>query len=203
MSGRTSRFNESSLRILSPQQRANSNFLSALTRKDIVGISFVLAQGADIELKNRDGETGLIWASKEGLGKIAKKLLESEADPNATSYDNTTALHWAAKNGDVKTAARLIAAGADMEARNHVERTPLHEAAAYGKARIVALLIEKGADVKARWTVWDDEYTPLDMAMRYAHTETAALLRAEVNRCADMARKRLLQNLAQLKPRRY
>ena len=53
-------------------------------------------------------------------------------------------------------------------------RTPLHNAAWGGHKEITELFIANGADVNAKSETYG---TPLDVAIKYNHTETADLLR--------------------------
>jgi hypothetical protein len=54
---------------------------------------------ADVNAKDKDGETALIIAIKKGHTEIMKMLLENRADVNAKTKDGKTALHMASENG--------------------------------------------------------------------------------------------------------
>ena len=143
-----SHFNKRST--LSPEQRLNRNFLVALYAKDTDGISAALSQGADIEVRDNNRETGLHWASKEGHEEIVSFLLEKGADPNSTAYGDITPLHLAVDNNHTGTAARLITAGANVNATNWLGLTPLHYAASNNGTETATLLSDSGADLDAR-----------------------------------------------------
>jgi len=137
---------------------------------------FLLAEKADVNVKDRRSRAPLLLAAIEGHTEMIDLLLEHraaldlfsltalgrtaavasllDADPalvQTTDASGWTALHWGARTGQLETARLLLERGADANARNENGRTPLWPAAYEGRyEELVTLLIAHGADVSAR-----------------------------------------------------
>ena len=136
-------------------------------------VKLLLEKGADVEARDRYGQTLLGAAAKNGHRGVVELLLEKGADIEARDTDGQTPLRWAAW-GDHKDIVRLLLEkGADIEARNTYGQTPLLWAAEYGYEGIVRLLLEKGVDIEARDT---DGQTPLRWAAWGDHKDIVRLL---------------------------
>ena len=123
-------------------------------------------------------------AIAEGHAEIARLLIESGANVNATNNFNTTPLHLAADKSD-GIAELLISKGADVKAKGTMGSTALHGAASSGNKIIANLLIENGADVNAKVQGFE---TPLDSAEELAGDETPEVLAAK-KETANLLRK--------------
>jgi len=77
----------------------------------------LLAAGADVSLRNRDGATPLHAAARAGNVPAVELLLQHKADVTATDAKGATPLHYAAEGGSVEAAGLLLRAGADVNAR--------------------------------------------------------------------------------------
>ena len=110
----------------------------------------LLARGADVNAKTREGITPLLIAVLARQPAIVELLLRLKADPNAATTEGNTALMAAAMAGHRAIAQQLLAAHADVNARNRNGATPLFLAARQGHAGLVQLLLENGADVTIR-----------------------------------------------------
>ncbi len=108
----------------------------------------LLAQEADPNSVDNDGDTPLHTVSTIGYPDIARLLIEHKAKVNARAKNGGTPLHRAAFCGYSPIVALLLNSGAIMQA-NDSGVTPLHNAASSGKGDIVEALIREGADVKA------------------------------------------------------
>ena len=111
-------------------------------------VRFLVQHGADVNIKDKSGETVLYQAVSEGKTAMAEILIEQgRADVNVkNNWFQDTPLHAVR---DPKTAKLLISAGADVHVGNKWEDTPLHEARG---AEITRLFIKAGAKVNARNT---------------------------------------------------
>ena len=99
-------------------------------------------KGADVNVKNNDGNTALHEAARFGYLEIASKLLDKGADVNVKNSDGFTPLHSASASGFVKVAELLIEKGANVNAKSRDGRTPLGVAGTY---QMKELLRAKGA----------------------------------------------------------
>jgi len=75
----------------------------------------LVAQGADVNAKDRDGYTPLTWAAGYGRLDIAQFLIEKDADVNDNGRDGWTPLMSAVTKGNFPVAKLLIEKGADVE----------------------------------------------------------------------------------------
>src|SRR5262245_851364 len=89
----------------------------------------LLASGANVNMKTKDGSTPLINASLNGHTEVVKALLGAGADINAKDMASRTALLQAARYVHIETMEALIAAGADVNAKNNDGRTAVIYAA--------------------------------------------------------------------------
>ncbi|KAI0276884.1 ankyrin repeat-containing domain protein [Russula aff. rugulosa BPL654] len=85
--------------------------------------------------------------------KLVQKLIEYDADINATNMHGSIPLHWASRGQHFKDGAilrLLLKHGGDVNARDEAGSTPLHEASIHGALEVARLLLEYGADVEAK-----------------------------------------------------
>jgi ankyrin repeat protein len=131
-------------------------------------------KGANLAVRDRRGNTPLIYAAGFGSPKALALLLDAGAGVNDRNNFEATALVWAAAT-PVK-ARMLLAHGADVNARTRQGRTPLMVAAACdGCSEIVRELLAKGADAKA---ADNGGSTALELAAGAGDAESVRLLLA-------------------------
>ena len=76
---------------------------------------------ANINDKDNNGYTALIWASVNGHFKIVKLLIENKANINDKTNNGSTALIWASQYGYIETVKLLIENKANINDKtNHV-----------------------------------------------------------------------------------
>jgi len=108
-------------------------------------VKLLLEAGADVNVKNKDGETALMKASYNGYTEIVKMLIDAGADVNIKDRYGTTALMLASLYGYTEIVELLIKAGANVNIKNSYGGTALRWASANGSTKIVELLKEAGA----------------------------------------------------------
>jgi len=80
-----------------------------------------LQQGADPNLADSKGKSGMHWAAIRGQDEIIQLLAEGGADVNLKDCNGNTALHYC---GHWDTVRCLLDFGADFKARNKLGDTP-------------------------------------------------------------------------------
>jgi ankyrin repeat protein len=170
------RVHEPSLQRADTVSRA-SRVADAAARGDSQAVRALLKEGDDVNAAQGDGMTALHWAAELGNHDLGRLLLQSGADPAATTrIGRHTPLHVAATGGHYDVARLIVDAGADIHVTTTTGATALHFAAAAGSRATVALLLEHGADVNAREPQWGQ--TPLMFAAAAGRTEVVELLMA-------------------------
>uniref|UniRef100_A0A6B2L3C4 Palmitoyltransferase n=1 Tax=Arcella intermedia TaxID=1963864 RepID=A0A6B2L3C4_9EUKA len=82
----------------------------------------------DVDLKDAEGHTPLMWAAYSGFGAVVNLLVAQGASLNCTDAAGNTALHWAAVKGRMQCVETLIARGGDVSLMEENGRTPYEEA---------------------------------------------------------------------------
>ena len=151
---------------------------------------FLIAEGADVNAKNKADATPLDKSIEKNRDETVSLLLEhggkttkelKAAEPVAEAVKPPThkvpviSINEAAERGFIETVKQHLDAGTDVNAKNdpYGPMTPLHLAASQGQKEVVELLIDNSADVNVN----DGGTTPLDVAIIQNKTETADLLR--------------------------
>ncbi|KAF3184865.1 hypothetical protein TWF225_005776 [Orbilia oligospora] len=131
-------------------------------------MTVMVAEGADIEAKDEEGGTPLLWAALNGHKAVVRLLVDNGADLEAKDGINErTPLCWAALNGHDAVVKLLIDEGADLGAKDHFcNDTPLHLAASGGHEAVVRLLVDNGADLEIKNGSGE---TPLHLAASGGH----------------------------------
>jgi len=128
-----------------PLPDADVALLEAASEGRVHDVRTLLDQGADVNLKARDGSTPLMFAALGGRTEVVSLLLERGTDVNAEDEHGWTTLMLAAQGGHTEVVDLLLEHGADVNARTHVGLTALGLAKGYGHTEVVSLLLERGA----------------------------------------------------------
>jgi len=126
---------------------ADIALLSAAYEGNIEAVKQQLAEGADVNVKDKDyrNETSLQYAAQEGHMKVAELLIANGADVNAKVFGNgETPLQYAVQEGHQEVVELLIANDADVNALS-VYGAPLDEAVERDETEIADLLRKHGA----------------------------------------------------------
>lgn len=107
-------------------------------------------QHSNVDTKDENGSTLLMWAASGNQHEIAESLILREANINYQRSDKLNALMYAALSGNTDTLEVLLDAKADTELRDLHGFTALMHAASGPKGKLgniqaVKLLLSKGA----------------------------------------------------------
>lgn len=146
--------------------------IAAAISGNVIEARSLIANGADVNAKDKDGGTALIGAAWYGWMEIAQLLIANGADVNMMNHGGT-ALMAASESGMTRVARLLIAFGADVNMKNEYGGTALMAAVSGRRKEVAELLIEHKADVNAK----DDHVqTALMFAADDGYKEVAELL---------------------------
>jgi ankyrin repeat protein len=149
----------------------SKELFDAIESNDLAKIQELIEAGINLEIKNLQDNTPLLYAIKKKRTEIATLLIEKGADVNAKDSNGDTPLIVASQKGNKEIVSLLIEKVIDINAKNDFEYTPLITAIENGRTEIVALLIEKGVDVND-----GNGRIPILAASHSGHTDVAALL---------------------------
>ncbi len=156
----------------------DEGLLAAVSYGEIDEVRALLDAGANVNVKNEQGDTPLLMTSDLEMVQL---LLDRGAEIDIKNY-GWTVLMLAANSGETKLVRVLLDAGAEVDARDDVGimgahgRTALMLATGRGHTEIVQLLIDAEADVNAKTTQGD--WTVLKIAEYERRFEIVELLKA-------------------------
>ncbi|MCD4784455.1 MAG: ankyrin repeat domain-containing protein [Candidatus Eremiobacteraeota bacterium] len=107
-------------------------------------INLLVNMGADVNAKDKEGNTPLHLAGDRAIAEI---LVKKKAKINLDGHHKWSALMKAASGGKVGIVEFLLDNGADMEHKATSGCTALIISAMEGKVEVVKILISKGADL--------------------------------------------------------
>jgi uncharacterized protein len=106
----------------------------------------ILSSGSDVNTRDGDGTTPLIWAARRDCLEIVNGLSDNGADMDAKDNLGQTALMYAAYWGYFRLAKLLIDKGADVNIKDEHGRTALTWALRNSQPKIAELLKAQGAE---------------------------------------------------------
>jgi ankyrin repeat protein len=172
------------------RSKPENGLLAALTLAAEAGetatVLALLAKGANVNGRGKNGRTPLMAAVHKDRLDTAKALLENGADVNAVSRGGVTALLVAANRGRAPIIRLLLSKGAAVNSRatdGALGSTALILASLHGDEESVNVLLENGADVKARD---DDGITALMWACEGKRERYVGVVRSLLEKGADV-----------------
>ena len=132
------------------QGELNQKLLAAVCKNNINGMKEAISLGADVNLKNNEWDTALMYTAYWGRTDIARLLIEHGADVNAVDKYGNTALMWACEYGHIEIVQLLLEYGVDVNGQDKYGNTALINACRWGHTEIAKLLIEHGAYINIR-----------------------------------------------------
>jgi len=120
---------------------STSTLEQAVDYKNIKEVRRHLNEGANVNLKDKKGQTPLHHAAESGYTEGAQTLIERGARVNARDKAGRTPLHLAAEIGYTPTVDLLITKGARVNSKDINGRIPLHYAVIESRKEASRLLI--------------------------------------------------------------
>ncbi len=130
---------------------------------NISAASSLLAQGANINAKERPWGLTPLLIAPDVSREMVHFLLEQGADVNAADREGITVLMRAVHSRDAENVKEVLNFLPKLEAKGTWNNTALTYAVVQGNPNMVKALIDAGADLS---TVRADGMTPLDIARR-------------------------------------
>ena len=151
--------------------------------------NILVEAGANVNARNEESVTPLaqifdedVWKLKNSSEitkrletdmKIAKLLIDNNAEIDAKNIFDETPLHEACRYNYVEIAKLLLQKGANVSSRNDRGESPLLKTILWGHAKIVELLLQNGAEIDA---TDKDNRTPLNLAVCFKKQEVVKIL---------------------------
>ncbi|KAK7873733.1 hypothetical protein R5R35_013265 [Gryllus longicercus] len=127
-----------------------SSLHEAAERGDAAAVQRFLAVGAQVDARDKDGNTALHIAASSGRTEVVDILIAKGAAVNRRGLRSRTPLHCAAAKGHETIVARLVTVGATLYSRDADGATVASLAAQGGHAEVVLWLLDNGTPVEAR-----------------------------------------------------
>lgn len=123
-----------------------SRLMNAIIMEDVSKVHELLNSNEDVNYRNKEGGTALIFATWKGHLEIAQALLAKGAYTDIVDKKGLAAIHYASHRGHVEIVQELIANGSDIDLQSGVRGTALMYAAFTGHEQTVKYLLTNGAD---------------------------------------------------------
>ncbi|MBF0104212.1 MAG: ankyrin repeat domain-containing protein [Deltaproteobacteria bacterium] len=173
-----------------------------VSKGNVTAVEHLIKLGAPLNKQNKEGQTPLHIACKNGFYRIAALLLHHQGEVITTPSEKVTPLQYAALMGYQAIARLLLTCGAQMDlfsaaalgdteqvrlildqktqdinaSHDIIGGSCLHCAVLHGQTRVLETLLDHGADTECRDT---DGNTPLILACYLARTDMAEMLVAK------------------------
>ncbi len=158
-----------------------TNLMKAVQKNDAARVAALIADGANVDELDPNGDAPLVMAAYLGHTAIVKQLLEAGADVTAVDPGmKATALHAAAYAGRTEAAALLIQYGIDINKQGPKNGyTALHDAIWENNIDTAKVILDAGADLTLASHSGE---TPLDFAKSKHRREIVAMIEATQGR---------------------
>ncbi|XP_048251510.1 GA-binding protein subunit beta-1-like [Haliotis rufescens] len=131
----------------STDPRADSDLRDASKRGNVAAVKRILAAGrADVNSKDLNGWTPVLWAARWGHGEVVELLMRKGADVSVLTFNDNNILHVECMGSDVETVKYVLSLNVvDINARNKQGQTAFFWARNFRHRRVESLLMSIGA----------------------------------------------------------
>ncbi len=152
--------------------------MKAIESNDATAVRELIAQGANVDELESNGDAPLVMAAYLGHAEIVRLLLEAGADVKAVDPGmKATALHAAAYAGRTEAAKLLVAGGVEIDRQGPYNGyTALHDAIWQNNVEVARVLIDAGANLTLKS---NSGQTPLDFARSKHANEIVKMIEAK------------------------
>ena len=138
-------------RILSKLNTQPMDFINAVDKGDAASVKTLIAEGADVRTKDKNGKAAIVIATEKGYSEVLKLLLENGADPNGKYFKNPKANLFVMAMHNARYDAALVllksGAAADFNHKYKDGKTALMIAMETEKNDLVTYLLLKKFNV--------------------------------------------------------
>ncbi|WP_206064953.1 ankyrin repeat domain-containing protein [Nocardioides sp. JQ2195] len=129
------------------RRQATALLTRATARGDLEGVQEAIAHRADLEVRNDEGRTPLVVATKTNRIEIARALLDAGADPDAKDDMEDSAFLYAGAEGLNEILRMTLEKGADVKSTNRYGGTALIPASEHAHVATVRILLKARSPV--------------------------------------------------------
>jgi uncharacterized protein len=158
------------------QININGQFVMAARTGVVERVKALLAEGANIDSRDRNGDSPLNMAASKGNVALTDTLLAAGADVNLANVAGVTPLMGATFSGNAQIVKKLLAAGAKIDPVDRVKKNAATYAAGNGCAECLTELLRAGTLVNAPL---ENDLTLLMWAAAYGGESSVRLLLAQ------------------------
>jgi hypothetical protein len=158
------------------QVNINGQFVLAARAGRVERVQALLADGAKVNSRDRNGDSPLNMAASKGNAALVDVLMKAGADVNLANLSGVTPLMGAAFSANAEIFSKLLAAGAKVDPLDRVKKNAATYAAAHGCTACLEQLLRTGTAPNAPL---ENNLTLLMWAAAYGHESTVRLLLAQ------------------------
>jgi len=118
----------------------SENIIQAVQDIDIVSLNVLLAEGADVDTADEEGNTPLMLSAKIGNPRMVKIILAHYPEMNRVNNSGYTALMIASAQGQIHIVEKLLENGASVDITNQSGLTAADLALRNGQPDVADLL---------------------------------------------------------------
>jgi hypothetical protein len=129
------------------QARPEAALLEAAGRGDLTAVERLLRQGVQVDVRDGNGRTPLLLATRANHVAVARALVAAGADVNAKDGIQDSPFLYAGAEGRTEILKMTLTAGADLASTNRYGGTALIPACHHGHPDTVKVLLATAIDV--------------------------------------------------------